>query len=58
MAMQQGGKARPPDPRARASFETDYRIFLQMHEQRRALDRIASGTDAARPPASAALPRA
>jgi ribulose kinase len=43
MAMQQGGRSRIPDERARSRFDRDYRIFLEMHAQRRALDRIASG---------------
>ncbi len=42
MAMQQGGRARAPDPKARSRFDIDYRIFLEMHAQRRALDRIAA----------------
>ncbi len=42
--MQQGGRARPPDPAARQRFDTDYRVFLGMHQQRQALDAlIASG---------------
>ena len=43
MAMQQGGRERAPDPRARRRFDGDYRVFLEMHAQRRALDGIASG---------------
>ena len=42
MAMQQGGCSRQPDPRARRRFDGDYRVFLEMHAQRRALDRIAA----------------
>jgi FGGY-family pentulose kinase len=41
IAMQQGGRSRAPDPKARARFDTDYAIFLEMHEQRQRLDRIA-----------------
>ncbi len=41
MAMHQGGRERAPDARARARFDIDYRIFLEMHAQRQALDRIA-----------------
>jgi FGGY-family pentulose kinase len=41
VAMQQGGHARQPDPRARSRYDMDYRIFLEMHAQRQALDRIA-----------------
>jgi len=43
VAMQQGGRERAPDPRARPRFDSDYRVFVEMHAQRRALDRIASG---------------
>ena len=38
LAMQQGGAARAPDTRAHERFDRDYRIFLEMHRQRRALD--------------------
>ena len=38
--MQQGGRARPPDPSARARFDRDYRVFLAMLEQRQTLDGI------------------
>ena len=38
--MQQGGKARQPKPEKRAAYDRDYRIFLQMHEDRKALDEI------------------
>ncbi len=31
-----------PNPARRAGFDRDYRVFLEMHEQRRALDRIAA----------------
>jgi FGGY-family pentulose kinase len=40
IAMQQGGRSRAPDPKAPARFDTDYAIFLEMHEQRQRLDRI------------------
>lgn len=43
IAMQQGGRSRAPDGRARQRFDADYRIFLEMHAQRRALDSIAAG---------------
>jgi FGGY-family pentulose kinase len=39
-AMQQGGTARQPDAAKRAAYDRDYRIFLQMHEDRRTLDRM------------------
>jgi FGGY-family pentulose kinase len=42
IAMQQGGRERAPDLSARSRFDTDYRIFLEMHAQRRALDQIAA----------------
>jgi FGGY-family pentulose kinase/HAD superfamily hydrolase (TIGR01509 family) len=41
MAMQQGGTSRRPNPEARAQFDRDYRVFLTMLEQRRALEEIA-----------------
>lgn len=37
-AMQQGGIERAPDPAARAQFDKDYRIFLEMLRQRQAID--------------------
>lgn len=40
--MQRGGRARQPDPAARARFDRDYAIFLKMHEQRRALDGLGA----------------
>ena len=40
-AMQQGGRRREPDPDAGRRFDRDYRIFLEMHRQRRTLDAIA-----------------
>jgi FGGY-family pentulose kinase/HAD superfamily hydrolase (TIGR01509 family) len=39
-AMQQGGVARTPDAAARERFDRDYRIFLEMHRQRRELDAL------------------
>jgi len=41
MAMRQGGRRREADPAAGARFERDYRIFLEMHRHRRALDAMA-----------------
>jgi len=41
VAMAQGGRERHPNPAARAAFERDYRIFLKMHDQRRALDAMS-----------------
>ena len=41
LAMQQGGAgadARPEGPRER--FDRDYRVFLEMHRQRRELDAL------------------
>ena len=40
--MSQGGRERTPNSAARATFERDYRVFLEMHRQRRALERIVS----------------
>lgn len=39
--MRQPVRERRPNPAARARFDRDYRIFLEMHRQRRALDEIA-----------------
>lgn len=41
LAMQQGGKTRETNRQSAARFDRDYRIFLEMHRQRRALDAIA-----------------
>ncbi len=41
--MAQGTSERRPDPRATRSFDQDYRVFLAMHEHRRAIDEITSG---------------
>ena len=38
IAMQQGGRHRGPDPAARAQFDRDYRIFLEMLRQRQVID--------------------
>ncbi|CDX34099.1 FGGY carbohydrate kinase domain-containing protein [Mesorhizobium sp. SOD10] len=40
VAMQQGGRTRAPNREAGARFDRDYRIFLEMHRQRQALDAI------------------
>lgn len=45
-AMHQGGTERLPDPAARDRFDRDYRVFLEMHRQRRALDEIVGGSSA------------
>lgn len=39
-AMSRPGVERYPDPEARARFDRDYRIFLEMHRHRQALDRM------------------
>ncbi|MGH6858909.1 MAG: FGGY-family carbohydrate kinase [Phyllobacterium sp.] len=39
-AMRQGGCKREPDPAARHRLDRDYRIFLEMHAQRKALDAL------------------
>jgi FGGY-family pentulose kinase len=39
--MAKGGAVTTPDPARRSAYDRDYRIFLAMHEQRRALDAIA-----------------
>ncbi|MGH8722814.1 MAG: FGGY-family carbohydrate kinase, partial [Burkholderiales bacterium] len=39
-AMARDGAVRQPDPARREAYERDYRAFLLMHEQRRALDAI------------------
>jgi FGGY-family pentulose kinase len=39
-AMQQGGRERQPNPKARERFDRDYRVFLEMHRQRQVLDAI------------------
>ncbi|WP_269931718.1 FGGY-family carbohydrate kinase [Aminobacter sp. HY435] len=40
IAMRQEGRARRPNPAARARFDRDYRVFLEMHRQRQALDAL------------------
>ncbi|WP_198419922.1 FGGY-family carbohydrate kinase [Pseudaminobacter salicylatoxidans] len=40
IAMRQRERARSPDPATRAGFDRDYRIFLEMHRQRQALETI------------------
>jgi FGGY-family pentulose kinase len=40
-AMARAAAVTNPDPATRAGYDRDYRIFLTMHEQRRALERIA-----------------
>ena len=40
-AMSRQGSSRLPDPSRRAGFDRDYRAFLLMHEQRRALTALA-----------------
>lgn len=42
VGMAQGGRERLPDRAATQRFERDYRIFLEMHHQRAALDAMAS----------------
>ena len=39
-AMRQDGRTRRPDAAAAAGFERDYRVFLEMHRHRKALDAI------------------
>ena len=39
-AMARTGAGMEPDARRRAAFDRDYRIFLTMHDQRQALDRL------------------
>ena len=38
--MQRGSRQSYPDPEARSRFDRDYRVFLMMHEHRRALDAV------------------
>lgn len=40
LAMQQGGTSRAPNTAARSQFDRDYKIFLQMLEQRQAIDAL------------------
>jgi hypothetical protein len=46
--MARDGRVIEPDPRRRAHYDRDYRVFLAMHEQRRALDRIVASGPGAR----------
>ena len=39
-AMQKRGRVRKPDPEAWLRFDRDFRVFLQMHKHRQALDAI------------------
>ena len=39
-AMSRAARVREPDPSRRAGFDRDYRAFLLMHEQRRALEAV------------------
>jgi ribulose kinase len=39
-AMRRGSRKTDPNPRQRARFNRDYRVFLKMHEQRRALEAL------------------
>jgi ribulose kinase len=39
-AMSRPGRVTAPNPATRAAYDRDYRVFLAMHDQRRALDRI------------------
>jgi ribulose kinase len=41
VAMRQQGRVRKPNPAAAHRFDRDYRIFLEMHRQRRALDAMS-----------------
>ncbi len=40
-AMAKSGRVIQPNPERRAGYDRDYRIFLAMHEQRNALDRLS-----------------
>ncbi len=40
-AMRQPVRERRPNPAAKARFDRDYRVFLEMHRQRRVLDALA-----------------
>lgn len=50
VAMQQGGRERLPDGSARHAFDDDYRIFLEMHRQRAALDAMQGSPGVTRMP--------
>jgi hypothetical protein len=38
--MQRGSRKSYPNLQARTRFDHDYRVFLKMHEQRRALEAL------------------
>ena len=40
LAMQQGGRTRPSNPKSSGRFDRDYKVFLEMHRQRQMLDAI------------------
>ncbi|RVA00907.1 FGGY-family carbohydrate kinase, partial [Mesorhizobium sp. M7A.F.Ca.US.001.02.1.1] len=40
LAMQQGGRTRASNPKSSGRFDRDYKVFLEMHRQRRMLDAI------------------
>jgi ribulose kinase len=42
-AMQRGSRRRLPNPAAKDYFDRDYRVFREMHRQRRALDSLMQG---------------
>jgi len=48
-AMQQGGVARRANPAARERFDRDYRVFLEMHRQRRELDDLGTPSNTPHP---------
>jgi hypothetical protein len=56
--MANDGAVITPDRARRAAYERDYRIFLAMHEQRRALDAIAYDRESDRPRQARAAPDA
>jgi FGGY-family pentulose kinase len=41
VAMHQGGRPRKPDPSARARYDRDYAIFLEMQRQRQLIDAMS-----------------
>jgi FGGY-family pentulose kinase len=43
VAMSRTDQVRAADPGRRAGFDRDYRVFLLLHEQRRAIDRVVRG---------------
>jgi FGGY-family pentulose kinase len=47
--MQQRGQTREPNKIARARLERDYRIFLEMHKQRRYLEKLSEVSSARSP---------